>query len=108
MLGQRRRGWKNIKTTLAQRLVFAGSQSVCYVWPNIEPTLIQRLVSAGEEVAECPENTMHLTNVGSMLGHRLRLWPNIEPALGQCINSRHHTKATCHHLKTRDFDPIMV
>ena len=37
-----------------------------------------------------PANTIHCTNVGSMLVHRLRRWPNIEPTLVQCILLNQH------------------
>ena len=32
-----------------------------------------------------PVKQTHWTNVGLMLGHRLRCWPNIKPSLVQCI-----------------------
>ena len=58
MLGQRPRWWTSIKTTLSQRLVFAGhtrhwphtatilGRSLAR-WPTIEPTLIQQSVFTG-------------------------------------------------------------
>ena len=32
-----------------------------------------------------PANTIHRSNVGPMLDHRLRRWSNIGPTLGRCI-----------------------
>ena len=37
------------------------------------------------QAATIPANTTHSTNVGSMLGQRLRPWPNIELILGECL-----------------------
>ena len=41
------------------------------------------LAFAGQE--DFLSNTVHLSNVGSMLGQRRRSWPNIKTALDQCL-----------------------
>ena len=58
MLGQRRRRWPNIKTTLAEH--------PCYLGTWIHPTKHNAL-----------------SNVWSMLVHRLRRWPTIPPTLSK-------------------------
>ena len=57
MLGQRRRRWPSIISTLVQCVVFAGT---CHI----------RAFS---------RNKIHRSNGGPMLGHRLRLLPSIDP-----------------------------
>ena len=69
MLGQRRRRWHNINTTLAQISCLlrdsAGSQE-------------GRLLVAWRR-----------RYVGTVLGQRRRRWPNVGPPLGQCILQVH-------------------
>ena len=73
MLDHRLRRWPSIKTTLGQRLM-GGSASET---PEAGASLTQRSASI------YPVNTIHCTNVGTILGQRRGLWANIRPALGQ-------------------------
>ena len=59
MFAHRLRRWPDIRTTLAQRLVFVG-----YIIPSY--------------TRRCPD-------VGPTLCHRLRRWPSIGPTSGQCL-----------------------
>ena len=58
MLDQRRKRWADV---VYKCLVFAGLQE------------------------DFISNIIHLFNVGSMLGQRLRRWPSIKTALDQCL-----------------------
>ena len=61
--------------TLCQRLALAVRWPCCHWY-------FQCVVFVANNI---PSNTIHSTNVGLMLGHRLRRWPNIKPTLGECI-----------------------
>ena len=76
MLGYGLRRWSNIKLTFVQHLV------ISRIRLNLEGPPRGLRVSRKFVMNA---NTRYLTNIGSMLVHRLRRWPIIDPTLGQCL-----------------------
>ena len=97
-LGQRRRRWANIETTLFHRVVLAGYvlQTTWWYnlllnkhnggfisgerrrrWPNINPVLVRRLVFTENRLCIC--GVICCTDVVLMLGQRRRRLANIKP-----------------------------
>ena len=102
MLGQLYRLWHNNGGALAEWLpilrpidsdALAAQQTRCVhqCWLNIgllSSTLNQHWHSIGCRCVDARElwhhaNTRRSSNVGLMLGHRLRRWPNIDPPFGK-------------------------
>ena len=94
MLGQRRRRWTSIKSTLSQRLVSAGlnvfypcivsrkahnnTTVTSVIWATLSPSYTNVPKYTG-----IPAKTRHEFNVGSTSYHYLRHWPNIKSIFDQ-------------------------
>ena len=91
MLVHRLRRWPNIKLTLYQRLVFAGSKCSSHAfsdhikqWLNDGPMTIYVGPTCKQHVV-FSLNTKRWTDVFSMVAHRLRRWPNNKTTLVQLL-----------------------
>ena len=90
MLGQRRRRWPNIKPTLFQCLVFAGSLSpeahcqLSLVCQSCVHHLLYNHILY-DCISKSPVSTIHCYNADLMLGQRRRRWTKIKYPLCQCL-----------------------
>ena len=96
ILDHRLRRWPNIKTTLIQCLVFAGTV-LGHITESFEFLFLLIIYKHWFSYPWClisvclyptyPTNTRKWNNFGLMLVHRLRRWPNNKPTLAQFVSA---------------------
>ena len=93
MLGQRRRRWPNIETTLGRRLVFVWSKrtsmqvhphkQTSFQDPLTYPPPPPYILTHSRSAIHVTAHWRHWQNAGLMLAHRLRRWPNVTLTLDE-------------------------